>query len=80
MKGSGAITLKEIRKQLKLTSEGFAELLGLSRTTYFYRLNGKQPWLLPELILIAGLIKWKPIEIEVNGELYRITIKRNNRK
>lgn len=52
----------------------FSEAIGIKKSAYYNKLNGLREWSLPEIVKMSKLTK-DDLVIEVNGELYRITIK-----
>lgn len=48
----------------------------MSRVTYYNKLSGRTEWTINEIIALAKLIHWKPVEIEVGGQKYRIKVTR----
>lgn len=79
-KGSETIKVKEIRKKSKVSPTEFASQLGLSRTSYYNRLNGSQDWTLPELVILMQLLKKvsdeETIEIECDATTYSFHIEK----
>lgn len=79
-RGVWKIKVKEIRKKLKVSPDGFASELGLSKVSYYNRLHGKQEWKLSELVILAELLKKvsdeETVEIECDAATYSIHIER----
>lgn len=79
-RGVWKIKVKEIRKKLKVSPEGFASELGLSKVSYYNRLHGTQEWKLSELVILAELLKKvsneETVEIECDAATYSIHIQR----
>ena len=77
-RGVWKIKVKEIRKKLKVSPDGFASELGLSKVSYYNRLHGKQEWKLSELVILADLLKKvsdeETVEIECDSATYSIQI------
>lgn len=76
-KRGGRIKVKDIQKQSNLPFDKFAHSLGISKSSYYNRLNGDQPWTLPELIRLSEYSK--DLDIDVDGENYRISIQKTEK-
>ncbi len=50
-------TIKKIRRELRYTQEDMAKLIGIERSSYSIKENGKGAFLLPQLIKILYLAK-----------------------
>lgn len=74
-KGGLAIykTIEEIRKDSGMNQTDFAQLLGVTRRTYAFRLTGEQPWLFRE-IMTAAKLNGGEVAIELDGDVINIKI------
>ena len=56
-KGGDVLNLKEIRKTLNVTPEELAHMINVSRTTFYYKQQGKTQWELIDLVNLYDIMK-----------------------
>ena len=80
MKRGDDITVRQLKKFLKLPTEDFCKILGINVSSYYNKTNNKEPWKLMELIKICEMLpeSEEGLDIEVNGVNYRIIIRKAN--
>lgn len=74
-RGEEIATIKEIKHKLNLSPFEMADAIGIKKSAYYNKINGLTDWTLPEIVKLTELNNGK-VDIEVNGNLYRITIKK----
>lgn len=68
-------TIEEIRHELGMSQEAFAQCLGMSRRNYILRIQkNSQFWTIQELLLIHNLKKDVNIELEVDNQKIEINL------
>ena len=70
--------IETIREQLHLSQEEFARMLGMSRRSYLYRLEGKLSWKIRELAIISSYCNDEiAVNVEHDTYLFRKAEKNN---
>lgn len=61
-----------------MSSTDFASLIGMNRTSLYYKEIEHTPWLLPEIIRIVQIMKENgiddPLTVSQNGTIFQICI------
>ena len=74
------INTEELRERLKVSSDEFAAMIGMTRQTLWNKERGLTPWTLPELIQANEIMKQNGIEehltVSHDGDLYIVCIKK----